>query len=30
MEDKFKISKPNQGVNTLVSELSVLAYREDY
>jgi hypothetical protein len=24
MEDKFKISKPNQGVNTLVSELSVL------
>ena len=24
MDDKFKISKPDQGVNTLVSELSLL------
>jgi len=24
MDDKFKISKPDQGVNTLVSELSIL------
>ena len=24
MDDQFKISKPDQGVNTLVSELSIL------